>query len=187
MGLIVSVLLIVGPQLATSDSAGLRQAETMIAGLLRSARAVSVMNKTRGRLLISQDLSVPENRLALLAVVLRDESGAWTLVGEPVRLPEPVRIVPANAVPTPAGVAWPAKIVSTFSGSETMSVDGLPTGNYSYLEFTVTGSIAVSKQLVFSLCDRSSPAPVFVALDQMRCFLLRTSGNFVLLREGSSL
>lgn len=186
LAVISSVVLLVSSRPWTNDSSQLRQAETSVAGLLRTARSAAIMKASRARFIVSLD-SGSENYLSLIAAVVKNETGQWELVSGPLQLPGAVRVLPASSVPVASGISWPSNAVSNFSGSETMAADGLPQGSYGYLEFTETGNITNGKKVVFSLCSKASATPIFIGFDQVRAFVLRSSGSHTLLREAVSL
>lgn len=120
IGVIVILLGGVGMAIAGRGGSGaaLANAQSLVAGLLGTARAQAVLHQTEARLLIYAQMPATGNRdntryLRALQVVrqetLANGTTAWVAVGDSVLLPEPICVVPPAPVPTnhiAPGVTW---------------------------------------------------------------------------------
>jgi type II secretory pathway pseudopilin PulG len=171
---------------ASTSGVELRQAESALAAQLVLARSTAIRRARPARLAVGLDAADAEQRLALVAVLVRDANSAWVLASEPLRLGAHVRVVPEAAVPT-AGAPWPANGVSRWTGTVTTPAAGLPSGNYGYIEFSATGGTFGNPKLVCATIVRRPDGIAFQSPDQIRCFLVRGSGTATLLKEAASI
>ncbi len=118
----VIVILIGGVGMAVAGRGGsgpaLSTAQSLVAGLVATARAQAVLHQTEARLLVYAQTPAAGNRdntryLRALQVVrletLANGTTAWVAVGDSVLLPAPVCVVPPAPVPAnhlAQGVAW---------------------------------------------------------------------------------
>ncbi len=185
IALIAIGVALVGPRRMRSDSSSLRQAEIMVASLLRTARSTGILTTRDARLVIDWDLTSP-TYLRALAVVADDDAGGWTFVAPLTILPENVAVVPGEPVPVMAGVTWNKDVVSEMTGTMTLSVAGRST-LLSYMNFTPAGGTANGNKIVIALCKQEEGTPKFYTTDWMRAFLMRTSGVATMLQDPASL
>lgn len=120
IGVIVILLGGVGMAIAGRGGSGaaLSTAQSLVAGLVGTARAQAVLHQTEARLLIYAQNPATGNRdntryLRALQVVrletLPNGASAWVAVGDSVLLPAPICVVPPAPVPAnhlSPGVAW---------------------------------------------------------------------------------
>lgn len=123
----VIVLLIGGGALALSgrggEGAALANAQTIVAGLVGSARAQAALHQTSARLIVyaQQPPGGDAAKYLRTLVVVREDpylSRRYTAAGDPVTLPLPICVVPPAQVPTThllPGVAWDNRATGPFS------------------------------------------------------------------------
>lgn len=188
VGLVAVIAAFASRAFSGSGAGEIRQAESSVAGLLRSARSTAIRESRPARLVINLDSSDVEIRLATMAVIVSNGSGGWNLSGDLVPLPKGIRVVPNSSIPTAASVDWPANAVSRWSGTVARPNGMLPDGNYGYVEFFATGNTqAVSPKVVVSPVRWSSTGFEFFLPEQVRCLLVRTSGSMTSLQDVSSI
>lgn len=165
VGVIVILLGGVGMAVAGRGGSGpaLSTAQSLVAGLVATARAQAVLHQTEARLLIYAQTPAAGNRdntryLRALQVVrletLANGTTAWVAVGDSVLLPAPVCVVPPAPVPAnhlAQGVAWNQNAatgpVSTLNLA-TMSYRG-QSGSTTLQHFGETGAARTVRYLEF--------------------------------------
>lgn len=176
------------PALNREDQmAAIRSAEANIANLIVMARTTAILKRAEARLVICTDSSRGDAHCGQIAVAYENAAGEWQLASEPYRLPLSVRVVPSSEIPVASGVTWPAAVKSSFSGSATSAVHGLDCGSYAYVKFTATGRLFAGPELMISPARKTASGFEFFMPTQVRSFLFRTTGHYVLLKDASSL
>jgi prepilin-type N-terminal cleavage/methylation domain-containing protein len=172
MGIIVTLVAAIGFALAGrgGEGAALANAQSLVGGLIGSARAQAALNQTNARLIVYAQMPPSGDAAKYLRTlqVVRLETLAngrtvWVAAGDPVTLPAPICVVPTAPVPTnhlglPSGQTWNNNVqtgpVSTFttltgfnyrgqsnSGNQFFGLNG-QSGRIFYLEFAPDGTIA---------------------------------------------
>ncbi len=187
IALIALSVALVGPRMMRSDSSSLRQAEVMVASLLRTARSTAILTTRDARLVVDWDLTSP-TYLRALAVVADDDAGGWVLVAPLTILPENVAVVPPAPVPVVSGVSWGTKVESKMNDDMMpLRVPGRDVANFRYMNFTPAGGTANGNKIIIALCKQEEGTPKFYTTDWIRAFLMRTSGVATVLQDPSSL
>ena len=189
IALVGALAVVIVPALYRDNpAAGMRSAEASIAGLMVKARSTAVLNRRDTRIIVSTDATRPDAYLGIVAIIVGNESKTvWTLHEEPYRLPESVRIVPNTNVPIPSGVEWPAAVKSVFDGTETRVIEGFDGSSYGFINFNAVGATSVGQQIVISPARKTPAGWEFYLPNEVRSFLLRATGNFVLLKDKESI
>lgn len=152
-----------------SEGAALKNAQSLVVGLVGTARAQAALHQTTARLIVYAQMPPTGDAgkyLRSLQVVRQDTlangSQVWVAVGDPVTLPTPVCVVPPNSVPRDhlnTGVTWnnnlatgPLSILTTvnafnYRGQSTGTTNqffGLQnqSGRIHYLEFAADGTVS---------------------------------------------
>lgn len=186
--LVVVLSVVVLRVTARDEIADIRSAEATVAGMFTKARTTALLKRRPARLIVCIDGSRADAYLGKLAVVARNASGTgWEPVSEPYQLPASVRIVPDGSIPVAAGVVWRPEVHSTFGGTDAAPVTGWDCSNYGYLEFGATGGTLNGRTLILSPVRRTAGGFEFFLPEQVRVFLLRGSGHYVLLRDANAL
>jgi type II secretory pathway pseudopilin PulG len=174
MGLIV--LLAGGAAMALSGRGGegtaLVNAQSLVSSMVGATRAQAALQQTRARLIVYAQIppganADAEKYLRMLQIVreqtLATGTNVWVAVGDPVKLPTPICVVPPAPVPTnhlrlPAGQTWNNNVATgpvstltvqagfnyrgqvTATANQFFGVNG-QSGRVLYLEFNPDGTV----------------------------------------------
>ena len=153
------------------EGAALSNSQSLVSGLLSTARVQAALNQTTTRLIVYAQQPPATNAdsnkyLRSLQIVRQDTlangTTAWVAVGDPVTLPAPICVVPAAPVPSNhlrSGVTWNNNVATgpvstltvgtgfTYRGQATATANQFfgvqgQSGRILYLEFAADGTVA---------------------------------------------
>lgn len=214
VGLIIVFVAGVGLAIAGrgGEGAALRNAQSILAGLVGTARAQAALHQTRARLVVYAQMPPQGDAAKYLRtlIVLREDpsdSGRYVATGDPVTLPAPICVVPPAPVPTNhlrTGVTWnnnaatgPVSTFTVLTGFSYRGQTSATTGQFFgqqgtsgrvlYLEFQPDGTLAsnMTKIALTTAILGGNILPQFDNANTVRGLFVRKSGAVSLVHEAT--